>query len=277
SIGSKPSCPTRPTRSSWTRCRSPSTAAADRAGYRSRRCPNGRCQTPTPRCKDSVTEPARVAGPARACTSSRRLRPVSDTIAPSSSLCDERVTRRDARSYLRYVRFDGPTAAHSRARRHLQRRIAREQQGNDVPRRDRLDGILATARQGCDSALLGGVGLLPDGKPLPPRGPTPTPRPLRGHAAAQQRLRSSNEHSLQADGTPSPQPLLLAAGGERSTPARALPIRRAEPGSRRPVPLARRLALEQLSRNCRARPGAPLPLYERNPQSLRRRPPERTE
>jgi hypothetical protein len=60
-----------------------------------------------------------------------------------------------------------------------------------------------------------------------------------------------------------PQPFLLAPGRGRGAPARTLPLCSPQSGSRRALPFAGRLAMEQLSGNRGARDGAPVPRYRR--------------
>src|SRR5439155_27159995 len=105
----------------------------------------------------------------------------------------------------------------------------------------------------------------------------PPPWPLRRDADAQHRLCDPDERSVQADRTPRTEPLLLAAGRKRGAPVRALPVRGAEPGSCRALPLARRLALEQLPGNCGTRAAPSVSVDLPSPRPLRRRQLERAE
>src|SRR5205823_14654938 len=52
-------------------------------------CPAGRCQTPSPRRHDTVTKIIAVGRNEFDSRSTEPKRPVSDTVAPLSRLCDE--------------------------------------------------------------------------------------------------------------------------------------------------------------------------------------------
>ena len=101
--------------------------------------------------------------------------------------------------------------------------------------------------------------ILPDDQSLPPGGRTPAGEPVAPACASVNGLYTQRFNRRHEPCRPRlPGPLQRGAGGARVSPARARPLRGAEPRSRRDRPASRGLPLVQPARDSGPRPGASL-------------------